>query len=192
MKILIYDNNEGLKEFCELMRMIPIEYSLDFATDFLEFKEYFNKQKYNIVFTELEREGQKNIEFIKETSPKQKLIILSAKTDCSEQLGCEFCKENYNQLRLIKPLDINDMVHSLKKHTQCDLLMCEDKFISDIVVLAKPFKSFELDKENLILKEKGENKNQIVKEKIYLSQKLSLSKIDYTVLEDQIKIYKPN
>lgn len=92
---------------------ILLKEKLNFHTE-LEYEkalELFDNNDYDVVIVDFSFEkGQKFLNYIETTKPTQKLITVSEVLEYSELEGCDYCINNYNKRRLLKPLSTQILV----------------------------------------------------------------------------------
>lgn len=123
MKLLYIDdiNIQSITRTSLLEQMGKAEIKL--CGSFKEYRELFEHAHYDIVIIDFSiDEGTEILEDILKTSPKQKVITLSASEGVSENSGCAYCQEHYKKRRLNKPVSIHDLLNLIKDF---DLYQCE-------------------------------------------------------------------
>ena len=58
--------------------------------------------------------GSKFMEYILNINPMQNIITISETLDNSESKGCDYCLENHNKIRLLKPVDVRELTKLIK------------------------------------------------------------------------------
>ena len=108
MKVLYFTNILDIKLPNTLLKE-----KLNFHTE-LEYEKalkLFDNNEYDVIVVDFSFEnGQKFLNYIETTNPTQKLITVSDELEYSELEGCDYCSNNYNKRRLLKPLNTQTLV----------------------------------------------------------------------------------
>jgi len=127
MKILFVDNDRSLRElFNHLNKIDGIH--VDFCEDCDVSKDFYEHNKYDIIVINFSLDyGKTILNYILGKNPKQKIITVSENLECSEIKGGDFCQKNFNKVRLLKPVDLSELIKCIKNF---DEYVCEykDKF----------------------------------------------------------------
>lgn len=66
-------------------------------------------------------------------NPKQRIVVISTDSKCTDKISCQHCKENYNKIRLIPPFKATNLIEYIvnDKMLECPhFKYCEEyKFI---------------------------------------------------------------
>lgn len=119
MKILIADVHGFVAE--TIASMID-NGDNDTVDNYEEGIELYKNNKYDIVIIDFaSKDGSKLLKEILEIDKKQRIITLSSTLSCSEELGCEYCKEHLNKRRLLKHLSKDELNNLVKNFdtTEC-------------------------------------------------------------------------
>lgn len=188
MKILFVDKD---KEFENLFHEISSigHYDVSFCHDCINGINDYDEHKYDIVLINFSLDfGQKILDHILSKNPKQKIITISNDLVCSETSGGEFCQTNYNKRRLLKPVNVFELVRLINNF---DDIMCEfkDKFdypcglIQIMEKVVQQYSKLEYDKES-----KTVTFEKIDKQVIEFINVLESKSIKHSVFENTIKL----
>lgn len=158
MKILFVDKDQLLESLLTHMSSLTNKYEFFICHDFENAIKEYNENDIDIVIIDPTNIfGRKVLDYILKKKPRQKVITISGTLDHTEPKGCTYCQEYYNKVRLLKPVDIHELVEYLKDfhHDKC---IYKDKFntpnglisIMDKIIKNIAFTSY--DKENKIIK----------------------------------------
>jgi len=147
IKVLYVEDEEAVREQTKMMFELFFK-NVETAADGLEGWEKYQKEKYDIVFTDIsmpKMDGFQLIEKIKKLNPKQRIIILSA-YNTNEYLlkAIELGVDGF----ILKPLNINQFVNIIRK-------VVED-------ILAQKF----MKEYQIKLEEEVEKKTQTIKKQL--------------------------
>lgn len=126
MRILLYDNDpDELESLYYMLTAISDEFHIDKVLDTNQGQTLYEKYTYEYVFINTDcNNGRLLIELISKDNPKQNLIALSDSITCTDNLKCEFCKEEENKFLLVRPIYSNDLFYILlgkiKRPNYCD------------------------------------------------------------------------
>lgn len=194
MRILIYDiNSKDLEYLCEMIKSLPIESYVDKITDYNHGTDLYDKNKYDIVFIDfIDKDGKSFLEYILKNDSAQRIITISDVFECSEKLGCDFCLDNYNKERILKPINYADIIKIFSNSKyRCDsfsnsLLLMQLKQIEKI--LKQTYSDYDLDVESLTFI--GKRAKKYDTDFFIIIEKLNTHKIEYSVDENSnIKIF---
>jgi len=188
MRILIYDNNsKDLEYLCEMLKSLPIESCVDKITDYNHGTDLYHKFEYDIVFIDfIDNIGKSFLEYILKVNSTQRIITISDVFECSEKMGCDFCSDNYNKERILKPINHTDII-KIFSDTQyrCDsfsnsLLLMQLKQIEKII--KETYSDYDLDVESLTFI--GKRTKKYDADFFIIVEKLNTHKIEYSVDEN--------
>jgi len=114
MNILIYDlgNKEIVLQSEVLHEGIGDDF--DIANSFTEAMELYKRNKYDVIIVDFTVDrGSEFLEEVMLINPQQATITLSYKHKYSVLKGCDYCVENYNRRRLIKPTSSAKLLSTL-------------------------------------------------------------------------------
>ncbi|MDD2697902.1 MAG: hypothetical protein PHF17_03770 [Arcobacteraceae bacterium] len=191
MKILIYDNNPNdLSKLCDMLQSIPTDFIIDKVSHYQDGFEFFSKYEYDMVFIDFADDiGKKLLAFILEIKPKQKVVIMSEISGCSDVHSCENCKEKYNKQRVLKPIAQNELLKIVVKEENCSQY-CDDDLMIDLALIGKRLNTLVFDKEKFTFKKVGYNYHKNMSEIIQLTYDLSEKDIQYELTDDGISILR--
>lgn len=94
-------------------------------SDHKEILDTINKLQDEIDVILIDHEVYKGIrllENILNINPNFNILIVSGSSHCSEVKGCDYCKEHYNKIRLMTPINKNELVDCIRnfKHHTCE------------------------------------------------------------------------
>ena len=119
--ILLVDNdNELISLFKNLDHVTGI--NIFFYKDIGDALSIYKKNDIDIVVINFLLDfGSKFMEYILNINPMQNIITISETLDNSESKGCDYCQENHNKIRLLKPVDIRELTKLIKnfKSAKC-------------------------------------------------------------------------
>ncbi len=187
MNILIYDNNiNDLEMFCKLFDYLPFDTQINKLTESEDFKMVYDNEKFDIVFVDLNNEcGRELLHFVLHTNPEQRLVTINNSFECFEEHGCDFCKSNYNKLRLVKPLNVVDLTNVIKGN-KCKYEYCNEGLLTKLLVISKSHEhlNFNMEKMQFSYLDKSDFSLNIIE----LTQELLINGIKYEVYENYIQI----
>ena len=157
MKILFVDGDKQVESLLVHISTMT-KYEIIICHDFEQgVKEYNDNDIYIVIIDSTKDFGRKFLDYILKKNAKQKVITISDRLGRTESKGCNYCQEYYNKVRLLKPVDIHELVGYLKDfhHGKCAY---KDKFdspnglisIMDKITKSIPFTSY--DKHHNIVK----------------------------------------
>lgn len=131
MKLLLYDNDaKHLKEICTLINKFPMDILIDKTYNYADVVDLYKSNHFDIIFIDFtDVYGKKILEYILKDNPKQRIITMSDLFECSESLGCDYCKEHYVKDRVLKPITQDDMKNILTNNFTCE------KYSDDILIM---------------------------------------------------------
>jgi DNA-binding NarL/FixJ family response regulator len=190
MKVLIYDNDHNdIEHFHGLLENIPFDMDIKKYTDYSALKNDFKLEKHDLIFIDMDSDNSVVLlKYIKEQSPQQRVVVFNNSLDCVEKKGCEYCKETYNQSRIIKPANYQDIIYVLK-NAHCEYNYCDADILTKLVVLSKPFHTLKLDMNSLQVHHSNSNSNLAISNTIDFTKLLDKNNIKFDVLENYIQIY---
>lgn len=185
MKVLIYDNNpKDLEKLCELLHCVPLDMEVDKLSDVKDFKTIYEKHDYNVLFIDQnDQHGYELVEFVRERDPKQRIVNINNSLSCCMSGGCDICQDEFNGFRIVKPVEILDVVDALKKK-ECRF-DCKNPLMIKLSIISKALPFFKFDKENLKFYHEHTNFEHRIVE---LTSKLEEYNIDYEINENYLQI----
>lgn len=110
MNILFIDNDKDLLSIFQYIDSMN-DYHVDICDGTTDLIEIYTKNNYDMVIVDFSLDfGKTALDYILKTDPKQRVITISEKLISSEDKGGSYCQENYNKLRIMKPISINELV----------------------------------------------------------------------------------
>lgn len=185
MNLLLIDNDPEIykkfKQICEFK-----DYSF-FKSDYTF--DQFETNNIDVVVIEFNDETSKNLlNRILEFNPLQNIIIISEILDCNCNLDCEICSKNHNKIRLLKPLNITELVNTIENF---ELLSCKYKntkcfkeiyhVFEDII---SRFNHFDFNQETLLISGKNYSHHLQAYELFKLIEILEYYKINFKLVEE--------
>ncbi len=191
MKILVYDNNHNdIEHFHGLLDNMPFDINVEKYTRYSDVEKNFKLNSHDMVFLDIESDNSpKLLKYINEQSPKQKIVVFNNSLKCSEELGCEHCRSNYNKCRIIKPVNYQDIIYALKNN-HCEYDYCGTDIEAKLSVLSKPFQSLKLNIDSLQLNHSNSNNNLVISDTIDFTKLLDKNNIKFKVFENYIQVYE--
>ena len=193
MRILIYDSNKSeLKFFCEIIRQLPLKILVDKSTDYNMSINLIEKHTYDKIFVDYSNNfGKKLFEYVINKDSKQNIISMSKDTVSFDNYSCDFCKNNFNKRRLIKPIVYKDIILILANNYECENL-CDDKLLLQLYQIKNLIKNhyvnYNFDIKNLIFV-KDINIDFSQTGSILITEKLNYYGIKYSInYNEDIKI----
>ncbi len=161
MRILIYDNNtKDVNYLYQKLKGLPLDSQVDTSSTYNNAIDYYDTDKYNIIFIDfIDETGKEVLEYIIRDNPKQRIITISKVLECSEKLGCDFCLNNYNKKRILKPIHIDEIIKIFSnKETDCTTYL-NNSLLMKLQQLDKlvqeSYSNYTLDQENLTFVNNG-------------------------------------
>ncbi len=114
MKILIIDEYVALVKV--LQEYINKNYSfikVDTLSDIKHIKSCFHNthKGYDIVVINFGSfNNNKLLDDVLKFNPKQRIVIISSDSKCTDSISCEHCVKNYNKVRLIPPFGMYSLI----------------------------------------------------------------------------------
>lgn len=162
---------------------------MDFCTQGKGSESLYEKNKYDVVIINFTLDfGHDILEQILKVDPKQRVITVSEKLIGSEEKGGDYCQAHYNKRRLLKPVDIIELIKLIKNfdNNECkykNKFYCNKGLIDIMNDIVKRYPNTTYDKMNH--KIHSENIRYILD----VADLLSKNNIDYTVVDEHtIKI----
>lgn len=123
MNILLIDKDQATKNFLEIMFSQTIEkFNLITVSNFPNGIEEYTDNNIDIILVDYSYpEYNKLLQEILKINPRQQTITLSKEISYSSDKGCNFCIENYNRRRLLKPFQAKSLIKILEsfKENKC-------------------------------------------------------------------------
>lgn len=119
-RVLFINSGRGFNEDMELVRrLLSKRFKVEtIISDSCEsIVEGFQKIKDRIdtlVIDHHMNEGIKALNNLIALAPELKVIVLSSSVYCSDENGCGHCKENYNKMRLLKPVSKKTLISAIE------------------------------------------------------------------------------
>lgn len=187
MNILLIDNDEKINGIVQEISKIR-NYNF-FKSDFT-FDQYFEKDIDLVIVDFSDEEAMNLLNQIISFNPRESIITISEKLECAEFMNCEKCKRMYNKKRLIKPIDINQLVQTIDnfdtiscRYENIDCFSDFNYIIDDVM---RRFDYFVFDKnENKIYADKEANENQLTFELLNLTQLLNDFKVEFALVDNK-------
>ena len=157
MKILYVDRDNQVESLLKHISSMTT-FEVIICHDFEQGVKEYNDNAIDIVIIDSTKDfGRKVLDYILKKKANQKIIIISDYLGHTEPKGCDYCQKHYNKVRLLKPVDISELVGYLKDfhHDKCAY---KDKFdstnglisIMNKITKSIPFTSY--DKHHNIVK----------------------------------------
>ena len=122
MNILLIDNNQSVISLFEHLNTVE-EFNIFFCNNEQEASNVYDKEDIYIVIIDMSLSDSKEIlDYIVCKYPKQRIITTGDTLEYSEIKGCEYCNGNYNKKRVLKPIDVHEIVTLIKNF---DALKCK-------------------------------------------------------------------
>ena len=188
MRLAIYENNsDDLKSFSELIENLPFDFTLDTLLNYEDFTAINETNPFDVVFVDFsDNDGRKIASSVQRKNPKQKVVLLSDSFGCLDNVeDCNVCKETYNILRIVKPLDINDVPRFFSNRV-CEFDFYDNRTVSKLMHISKKYNRFTFDRENLQIHFKESNRYSL--QAIDLYSDLAQNNIQYTSYDEYIQI----
>jgi len=137
MRLLMYSKQQDeLKEFYHIVNKLSKHFDIDTASTIDEAINLYSKNTYDVIIIDYIKDEKELQTYILEKNPKQNITILSNNLSCTEPMGCDYCIENHNIKRLLKPLKAKDIINILDTETKC-IKYCKDKFQMKLYMIEK-------------------------------------------------------
>lgn len=121
MRILIIDEYISIgKVLKDYIKKYQPNYEVISVSNLKLIDKYFDGEKYDVVVLNFGSFNNNTLlDNILKHDIKQKIVIISTDSKCTDSIGCEHCKQFYNKIRLISPFSLyNLMDYILNKEGQ--------------------------------------------------------------------------
>lgn len=108
MKILVFDKDYSVEKNDYLAVLINnlSDYHITLTKNFDEAISLFRNNVYHIILIDFTtQEGKEFLQEVNRLNTLQRIITMGYTLSCSSEMGCDYCIENFNKRRLIKPID---------------------------------------------------------------------------------------
>ncbi|WP_122893416.1 hypothetical protein [Arcobacter peruensis] len=191
MRILIFDTNSYEDDIYDI---VLTHLEISFKKIVLEdefYEEYKNLEENNLLIIDVTNKiGEKIFNHITNTTPKQKVLVLSKTLLYNLTFTCTQCAELFNRKLLLKPLNADQLIDYIQNF---DDLLCkyssDSSEITEIMNdILKHYIYYSYDKEKkMIMLEKTLSSN--TKELLNITELLNTHKIRYEMEEDNIRLF---
>ena len=114
MNILFLDNDKELKQLLKYLDSIG-EINIFFCKDYAESISIYKSVNIDMVIINFTFTfGEETLNYILKENPQQRVITVSDILECSEVNGGIYCQQNYNKIRLLKPINTSQLVNCIK------------------------------------------------------------------------------
>ena len=128
-KVLIIDESERSKDRLNVLINNITDYQVDIPKNPDDAKKLFDSNFYCFVIIEHNcKIANDFMSFVLEHNPKQKMILLSDSLNCP--IDCDTCTSNFNFVRLLKPITIENITQFLVNGSDDDFI-CPNKYRFD-------------------------------------------------------------
>ena len=157
MKILIIANQEVFQIVNQLRQISKSNWELVVPSCAEKSLEFYNSSDFDMLIIEIKYAALNNIpiqEHISKVNPSQKVITIGdGIIGCNDE-KCDKCVENYHYRRVIVPLDIKELFHTIISFdkVECRQFKCLehiDKLIP-VILRKHPALTFDLDNTSII------------------------------------------
>ena len=122
MKILFADEDVALQNLFEHLNSLN-RFEVDICENLECGKVSYTQNRYDLVIVDMDLEfNKKLLSYVLDINPMQKIITTGMKLEYSEKKGCDFCQLNYNKKRLLKPIELSQLITFIK---QLDTSKCK-------------------------------------------------------------------
>lgn len=188
-KILFFYYKETDKEHIEILENVLSDHTLTTTNSLTQAQKLLEESEYDLILVDFTKEeGKEFLSYISQHIPEQKIITMSDNIECSALQGCEYCMETLKRKRVFKPLNLKELVHTIKNYED---MVCHymHKFHNIIHILEEiihaKYNHFVYDKINQLIHPKEKYaESLIVEELIHITELLQLNEIDYSVNEN--------
>ena len=191
MKILLVDDDDKIEIILNVLTSVTDKYEVVYCNNFeCAVTEYNEKNIDIIIIDPTQIFGREVLDYILKNNSKQKVITISKNLEHTELKGCDYCQKYYNKVRLLKPVNIHELLGYLKEfHSEkCSFknkFNSQDGLISIMDKITKDIPLCSYDKLNNIVK--FEKMNTDYYNFLFL---LKEKKIKYVVSENIINLIK--
>lgn len=124
MKIITYGKDKKvISQIEEILKQLPIKHKLNSFDKFKYFSEVYKEKNFDFIIVDIDsistKKMQKVFDYIYAINKNQKIIKVSNTFKCSGLYCCKFCKKEYNNITLIKPISSQDLIYALSQVYCC-------------------------------------------------------------------------
>lgn len=190
MQVLVLDNDESTQQIIDCYS--EIEKNWHFI-HFDESQHEIESESIDMILVDFSNKKYNDLlENYLQKYPQTKTVIISDRLENSEAKGCDYCIENRNKRRLIKPLEPKKLYDLIKNfdEVRCEYYKVFVNLASIFSTIIKRFPSLSYDEENnrVFIEEKSLS-NRHTYEFVSLLNILEQNKIEYLLLDEyQIQI----
>jgi hypothetical protein len=191
MNILVIDSDlDIINAFNYLKHIEPtwnirvFDESLDIYNNNIDFVAVdFSKQSNKNTLTDILKINQ-----------NQKTITISESLTCSDIHGCEHCAKNFNRRRMLKPIEIKSLYHTIKYFDieQCKYSLTNSFQDIEVILpeILNRFLSYKYDKTRRIMRPINSNSIYSTRDMVGIVDILKTHNIQFHIINDEdIKIY---
>ncbi len=145
MRVIIYDNDiSSMEQLMLQMASMPINTLIDKVSDIDDFISLFERHQYDTIVVDVDDEiGKKILDRVLLQNPKQKVITIGTTIDCLN--NCDQCMQDYQKIRLVKPITDNDLFYALHNIAFCHQYCLSSSSIVKLKHIDTQLNSFEFD-----------------------------------------------
>jgi len=115
MNVLVLDIEEQSLNKIETIDTILPNIDFKILNNFEKIEDVYNSYKPDIILIDFKHEICANaFAKIMKINPSQRTITYSDYIGFSESLGCEVCQSKNHRKRILKPIDINTLIHAIE------------------------------------------------------------------------------
>lgn len=188
MELLLFDQNfkDNYTDY-----IAPLTENIkDFNASFVETKDeaidLFKKNNYDMVIIDFSTEdGSLFLTHVLSTNEKQKIITLGYELKSSYE-NCNYCKENFNKRRLMKPISVIDLYKTIMEFdsTVCKYSNRFDNPYDLIEDFIHRYDYFQYNKKDKIISRKNSSIENVMKDFIYMVEDLKRYHINFEIISE--------
>jgi DNA-binding NarL/FixJ family response regulator len=192
MNILIIDTPETRESLMMLNSALNTDWNILSAKDEKECLTVYEKNNIDVVIVDFSLEGNlRLLDKITELNPSQRVITLSSNLESSQSSDCVDCIKKYNRRRVMKPLNLQELYHTI---VNFDKMVCKYfKSFKDvdkvIPILLRNYNLCSYDNDNKTIYCDSSSEHLLTTQYYSILNELEKYNIKYSMLEEyNIKI----
>lgn len=189
MEILVFDEEYDYEknDYLSVLTNNLKDYNIVLLQDLNESLSLYKTNNFHIVLIDFTtKSGNEFLQEVNRLNSSQKIITLGYSLSCSSEMGCDYCVDNFQKRRMIKPINSIELYKTIVEFEEI-ACMYKHRFKNPKVLikdLIMRYNYFSFDEENRVI---FSNKNDIheLKQLLNLIGDLKNYNINFKVLDDK-------
>ena len=189
MDILVFDKDyeSESNDYLAILKNNLKDYNIVLHKSYDEAISQFKKNQFYVVLIDFTtKEGKEFLQEVNRLNTLQRVITMGYTLSCSSEMGCDYCIENFNKRRLIKPINPVELYKTILGFTEigCSYANRFKEPKNLINELIKRYSYFTFDNEkSIISSDTGDI--QEIKQFLNLMIDLKSYNIDYHIIDEK-------